>query len=399
MIITDISTIPTSSKRYLEHNPFKTELEKIKSERRSFDDNIRSMRSSILSYKQEVEKYERNIRAYTEKERINKRNEARVQVAYDNALDVKASLNWLKPELMTGFFKSIGMTFISLKLSNSGNEAVLSFVRPASFINSLPVQPMVCSLSYRENNGVLVVSYAYCYVGLQARNNHHPHISGDSVCMGNYFDVLQNQGSDLMLESYQDHVIMLDSLLSTYNPDSPYLSIDQIITNLSSYGMSEYTTSVSVDSTSYVTVVNPKLNDARTSYKVKDIITRKAYEQYYESLKTLKTDDVLEDIEARVMMLQHNGGNDAYHALENLSSSFDSLPNSSDFDDHEDYAEYDDEHDEYYVSEDSFDSCKVSWLKAIKETRKAHTGGTMTIGSLPSLDAMFPHTVAPQGEA
>ncbi len=295
MIIEDPLEMGASVRSIIETNPLAQLLTKEKATLSNVQQSYESVKHDTLELKRQVNNslVEQNVY-----KQLVRKSELKVKhlekTVAESSNDFKC--DFLNREAMAQFFESIGLRFISLNITQSGSEAHLSYVRPPRLISTLPVQPMIVTMYYELKNGTLRFKRPDITTVLSSSTYMHPHISGESVCMGNYFDVFDSDNYSVQLDGYQDQVILLENLLSTFNPDSPYARIDQIIMGLVK-GVSFSPYEYCIARSSSYTFINPKLStDGNSYFYAHDLITEEMYRDYYAMLGNMPIKDTVQDI-------------------------------------------------------------------------------------------------------
>jgi len=396
MFISDVSQLTPHLKKAVEQNPFLLELQKMEKRHSDCLRVASDMNRRVIDYSKEVENAKRDAKINNDMAKITERGLEKMRKVSDEQSKEK-TCEFLDQGRMMKFFESIGMKFVSLSMDggSSPENAYLRFIRPAKMINNLPVQPMVVRINYRLQNGTFMFYKVKCFYSMKLVSNMHPHIETDGgVCLGNFYDVLEANQASTILESYQDHVLLLDTLLQTYNPDSPYRGINDIIQEVSGSGFSFQSASVDIEhSTTAITIAHSKLNPARSTYQVKDLITRGMYEDFYKTMSTLKLSDVIDDLAAKIATRSHDGDSrdmydmlfGIYDELIELVSDYGKIAPLSDFSEV-------DEDEESVIYESEFDTCRKSWLSFLTglKSNDDFNKATIEFSNLPDLDKAFP---------
>lgn len=391
MIIEDPLEMGSMVRSIIETNPLALLLTKEQASLNSVKQTYESVKHDTLDLRRRVNNslVEQNVY-----KQLVRKSELKVKhlekTVAESSNDFKC--DFLNRESMAQFFQSIGLRFISLNIAQSGSEARLSYVRPARMISTLPVQPMIVTMLYELKNGTLRFRRPDITAIFSSSTSMHPHISGESVCMGNYFDVFDSDNYSVHLEGYQDQVILLENLFSTFNPDSPYARIDQIIMGIVkgvSYSMYEYC----VARSSSYTFINPKLKtDGNSYFYAHDLITEEMYRDYYAMLGNMPIKDTVQDIIDSLP----NDYRDSDSGSENFDH-FQSYRNSLNkmFDiklsDPESFSDYNEDDEYYSLEEDQFEDMIGEWIDTL--TPLLDTDAHFEFNNLPDLNEMFPKPV------
>ena len=178
--------------------------------------------------------------------------------------EIEASLTEaLKNEKLTGLvtlnandianvFKMCGNDFLFMYAKDQSVEVY--FYKPTSTCGEAAIATVIYCVKYSFNNGKIKFSGVTAYPTLSTRRDSngsgydskfHPHIgslNGDeysyrstvrmafygNVCTGNFIDVLSTHKTGDDINELEDHMILLNTLLNTYSPASPYIRPDQI---------------------------------------------------------------------------------------------------------------------------------------------------------------------------
>jgi hypothetical protein len=220
-------------KAILSNNPYKQEISQSLNQLENIKANIEGYESNILEYRHKIEKAK--IQKTVEQQREPKLKNKITQLEA-LASQVPAKLDMFNVDTATSFFKSNGLRFINLKICVGSDYSQLYYVKPAFKIESLAVPPLLICINYKNNNGLVSFYSVDAQTAIHyGGSDHviHPHISsGGSVCLGNYVDVMNDNNISLDINNYMDHVLLVNNLLSTYNPDSPYQNIAYIINKM-----------------------------------------------------------------------------------------------------------------------------------------------------------------------
>ena len=149
-------------------------------------------------------------------------------------------------------FKMCGNDFLFMLAKDQSVEVY--FYKPTSTCGEAVIPPVIYNARYSFSSGKVRFSGVTAYPTLSTRRDSngsgydskfHPHISslnGDeysyqssgrkafygNVCTGNFIDVLSTHKTGDDINELEDHMILLNTLLNTYSPASPYIRPDQI---------------------------------------------------------------------------------------------------------------------------------------------------------------------------
>ncbi len=252
---------------------------------------------------------------------------------------------------------------------------------------------MIVNLHYTRRDGLLVLKKPDVFYSIRSSGNIHPHIQsgeGGKVCLGNFFDVMNTNGYSLLLDGYQEHVLMIDNLLSTYNPDSPYQSIDEILKNFMDELSFEMNSTYSVDNYSTYTFRSSKLNTSRTSYPLHDLIGEEYFRDYYAMMGSIGIREMVGDTITRLQNTEYSHDDDL-DTLRNWESDLDSSYPALSFVDPDNYTDYDEDNDCNYLDEGSFETIISKWVEVLKPLLSSDE--TIQF-NLPDLARVFPRQVS-----
>jgi len=394
MIVQDVSGLPPTLKGLLTTNPFDSDLRDSEKLIAITEASEKNARINVAEYLRKVE--EQKIIAQIEKQKLvigNKRLKV-IEKAYNDAnLTVDAS--YLETSKLVAFFNSIGCKFVLLRFHDNQERASLEYIRYGGFINLLPVPPMLIKMDYQRKNGKLAF-YKPEVFGVFSNGNYiHPHISSYSVCMGNYFDILDKNNYSILLDGYQEHVILLNNLLSTYNPDSPYRTIDRIIGDTAKRLRLDSEVETSFNDHNSYTFFNPEIDKNRN--EIYRLIGRKDCEEYINNLKSIKLKDIGEDLYARLLTESHDSSDSEMHeAMEGIESEINSLFPQIEWSSLSDYESivYNENNDEDYseLIEDSFDDLIGCWKDELRTwIDGSDIYGYLQLKQIPDLNEFFGH--------
>ena len=317
--------------------------------------------------------------------------------------EIEASLTEsLKNEKLTGLvtlnandianvFKMCGNDFLFMHAKDQSVEVF--FYKPTSTCGESVIPPVIYNARYDFSSGRVRFSRVTAYPTLSTGRDSngsgydskfHPHIGslkGDeysyqsserkafhgNVCTGNFIDVLSTHKTGDDINELEDHMILLNTLLNTYSPASPYIRPDQINKLYNSYGIVNHISQniylPSTDKSRYilspdlnVAIINAyisagklpikavvKTSDIRSFLNQTTIGTESVYDKFYavisEVASTLTTDsaysayNILEFIDNKLKKLFYTGNeqldktiaeNTSLYTMLNL---YNSLPN------------------------------------------------------------------------
>lgn len=396
MYVTKGTEISSNVRMLLESNPFKQRLDDLSTKRESHESNIANHKSSIASYKRDLHN---QLLGLNIEEQKYKKLEREIKVAQKILEQSTNEFNcdFLNVEVMEKFFKSCGLKFINLSIKQSGSEATMQWIRPSKLIGALPTPPMIIEFYYSMKKGVLTLNETRSFCPVSSSSGYtHPHINGSNICMGNYYEVLHSTGGSVLLEGYQDQVLLMDQMLSTYNPDSPFRGIDEIMSSMIR-GMSIHkSNTIGIDNYSTFTFKHSELSTSSSEYKVVDLLTRELFEEWYVELSKVSPSGIVDDLLARLSTLESENFTDDYDYLTRLESEIESmLPNLA-LSCVSDYSAYSDDDDEG-IYEDDFYSVIEVWKKELVKylTSEDCKNVPSLFAKLPDLEELFNHVPAP----
>lgn len=388
MYVVDATLISPEIKSMLEQNPFRERVSKLANE-------VEDYKVSIADYTNEIDNCRTRITRSQQLKSISaqKMTIADRELKHIEKLAVETvsefSCDYLDSTKLEKFFNDIGNKFISLDISQSGNFASLIYVRPSRYIGSLPSQPYVITLTYKLDRGGLVLNRPLITSVIGSKSYTHPHVGSSSVCLGNYFDVLDHNGVSLMLNGYQDQVIMLDNLLSTYNPDSPYRCIDEIISDLSEEMRVDYMQGFiySNDSTSF-TFKHSSLSPNKHGAKVIDLIGEELFREYFAMLGNISSASLIEDITAYLSTVSPDSRSDDFDYMTKYESKLRKMFDGIELSSVDDFSGYDDVDDYYYIDADEFCDLKERWISELNAYVKT-APNTFIEFNFPDITGLF----------
>lgn len=400
MYVNDISGLSTSLKGYLSKNPFDSDLEYIKSAIEDSNYTIKANQQRIQQLITEMDTTKINLNIEKQKLIINEKRSSVISKAF-----LEASLNtdsdYLNVESMSRFFEKLNCRFLRLEINSDGERAYLYFVRENSFINALPVPPLLICMEYRKTKGKLTIKSVNTYAVIGTNSYIHPHISSggstQSICLGNFIDVLNDNNYSCMLDGYQDQVLLLNNLLHTYNPDSPYRTIDSIIGDISKGIYLHTDLQVFFDSSQYVFATEEAKIDSVHLHK---LIGYDSCKTYIENCSSIKLRTIADDLLARIEMLEHDQSDsemydEMYDEMLGLYNSFVKLfpmINWSEVDSYSRESESDDGDEMYYdLDEDNFNDLKNEWARELRTWIDESCGDIdcLTLNKIPDLELLF----------
>ncbi len=286
MIVQKISDLSDKYKVLLDKNPLTDQIHNNKKK-------IESAQSVIISNNNRIKELENQKNSYRA-DQIKREVEIRHLTKINSILEaegtkVDCSFDMLNEEEIVKFMEAIGCKFVSLAFGD--NTAVLTYIKNATKLHTLTIPPMVVKIEYYITDGTYFISNAYCKAShVPALNSSreayfHPHIRiincsennvfFGEVCMGNYFDQLRSSNVQFTLANFQDHVILLNNLISTYNPDSPFITLHDLKYNYSYRELLPVMGRVNILHDCPVAIISPELRStSRTLFSVQDIIPR-----------------------------------------------------------------------------------------------------------------------------
>lgn len=280
-----------------------------------------------------------------------------------------SNFEYLNRDSMVMFFEQMGLRFIAFRIEESGDSAELFYMRPAKMIGNLPYMPVIISLYYRRNNGSLVFKSPIMYTPFTTANPLHPHIVDSKVCMGNYFDIVERNGYSLLPDGYQEQVALLENLLGTFNPDSPYRRIEQIIADMATNQVQLRFNDIQVNGEHYHTIHNPAVVDIDRNYYTNFQLLPKSWMQlYYAQLDGITKSDVAQDVIDLLPMdyrsddSEHENYDHYVNYRKTLNVMFGISLDTVDY-----YSEFNEENDRDELSEGNYEDMIQSWIDTLKE--------------------------------
>jgi len=394
MIVQDVSGLPPTLKGLLTTNPFDSDLRNVKSTVENIANLVEQSRSNANEYARKVE--EQKLIAQIEKQKLvnEKKRLKAIETAF-NVASESVDASYLETSKLVSFFNSIGCKFVKLNFHSNQERAQLEYIRYGGFISLLPVPPMLITMRYERKNGKLAFKKAEVFTVFHNGNYIHPHVSSYSICMGNYYDVLDQNDYSILLDGYQEHAILLNNLLSTYNPDSPYRTIDRIIGDTAKRLTFDSKVEISFDDYNNFTFINPEIDRRYT--EIYRLIGRDACQIYLDNLQSIKLKDVAEDLYARLLCETHDSSDsEMYDAMSGMEDDISRLlPNVgwsslSEFSTTEE--DEDDNGNEYNtLQDDNFEDLISAWRNELRDWIDDECGDSdcLVFKMIPSLDDHF----------
>lgn len=390
MYVVDGTEISGAVKALLETNPFQAKITELETKEQNQQRKVNDYESNVRSYQEDLKNNLISLNVEKQKHKKVVAEKRMIQKAYEES-SLENNCDFLNSGVMEKFFKSCGMRFIGLSIKQTGERATLTFVRPAKLINALPVPPMIIAIHYKLKSGVLVFNEANTYCPINRGNYTHPHISGTSICMGNYWEVLNATGGSLLMEGYQDQVLLLDQMFQTYNSDSPFRGIDEIMVDMISEITFDKEMITEIDNYATYTFKNTKLNTAQNEYPTFELISREWFEDWYKMLADIKPAMLVDDLMARLVVLNSDCGTSDYERMSEMRNDIQTVLAGISLDSPDDYAHNDDGDDDA-LYEDDFDTLKSNWMASLTAYLASDVckEGKSLFTHLPDLDQVFP---------
>jgi hypothetical protein len=298
------------------------------------------------------------------------------------------NIDFFDKEKIEAFFNSMSLTFVDLYLSTDCYEGVLTYIRPTRYIEAMPVPPLMIKVMYILKNNVLTFSTVHVRTVIRAVSLSfiHPHISSITngnvkICLGNFIDVLSENSASVVISGYQDHVVMIENLLSTYNSDSPYISLNEL--SLSMLTTDVFHCSPHKIQASGFSILGKRIEDHIVNrsigypynIKVIELIGLDELVKWEEAVKKNTYSSILEETLLGISFLDHDG--DDYEMLQSLTSYRkklitvfgEGLDNPNEYSYFEDGEDGDDEESDtnlQRISEDSFNDVLEQWTRYLK---------------------------------
>lgn len=386
MFIKTVEKIPLSVINTLQGNPLTKDLARFEKDIALGERRISHIETSLNTLTAELD-ITKQLKRINEKKAVKLRKILDQNTVYTPELPALFDL-----EKLEKFFNNNGMCFVSLSFIEHENCAYLSFIRPCRMIGSLPTPPLFIRMKYAidEESDSSILRLSYYDITARTNINYengyiHPHLNGSTICLGNYKDVLDKNGVPIEISSYQDHVILLDNLLSTYNSSSPYRAIHDIIiasTKRTTFDV-EFAPTI-IDNS--ITIANDTINAG------KFIIPKTMYEEYFEKLNSISLIDILDDVVAFLRVQYADGPSSDREFLVEIFDRISELCDGDiDLDLVNDYEEYDEFDDALVVYSGAFESIIESWCETILAFIKDSENKDRTISfeNLPDLEAIY----------
>jgi hypothetical protein len=321
MISYDPYVIPPLVAACINKDPLTTSIREMSVDIGAKSENLRRHKEDIVQHSKSIEDLKIHINIFTQKL---KRDEVALKKLVNlQAMSTdKVDLSFLEVEKLEKFFSNLGLKFIVLSVSNTGNYAYLRFVRPSKPISYIYSPPYLVTIKYSLRNGLLIFHSVAVDSSVTTHQSYtHPHVSSNNICLGNYLDVMNKNDYSLGLDGYQEQVLMIDQLLSTYNPDSPYHRVDEILTDLTKVIniTEDKEEEVYIDLYSYTNIVGSCI-DSSSNYLSEGcqparIVGRELYEEYFKNIESLTVGDIKEDLICSFDDM-YNEDNSAYEELD-----------------------------------------------------------------------------------
>ena len=364
IFINSVSTNPVA----LEIKAGNDELTRVKS-------NLSSAERAIQDYKNALEEQKRKqLLLDTEVYRIERKLKALEKVASKST--VSGVLESLTAKKFDEFMRPMGLRFFSMHTSSSGETIIFTFVREAKPISYVITPPLVLRIiySYNRDHSTYYLNHAKAMplIYFDEINRYvHPHITSSSdtfksICMGNYLDVLRASKVPSTFSNWQDHVLLLDQLLSTYNPDSPYIGISELAAQMRSNGYhindrDKTGNYVNVDSSSKFIMFAEGL-EQMVAYNPENILTQGMFDRFERQVHALDTKTLLTDLIAKLSMIYFSDEEETWEKVRNF---YDEMP--LEISGMDDPSDYECGEDGGYIEEDQFETLKDQWIKAMTE--------------------------------
>lgn len=364
IFINSVSTNPVA----LEIKAGNDELARVKS-------NLSYAEREIQNYKNALEEQKRKqLLLDTEVYRIERKLKALEKVASKST--VSGVLESLTAKKFDEFMRPMGLRFFSMHTSSSGETIIFTLVREAKPISYVITPPLVLRIIYSYNRDhstyYLNSAKAMPLIYFDEINRYvHPHINSSSehfknICMGNYLDVLRASKVPSTFSNWQDHVLLLDQLLSTYNPDSPYIGISELAAQMRSNGYhindrDKTGNYVNVDFSSKFIMFAEGL-EQMVAYNPENILTQGMFDRFQRQVHALDTKTLLTDLIAKLSMIYFS---DEEETWEKVRDFYNEMP--LEISGMDDPSDYECGEDGGYIEEDQFETLKDQWIKAMTE--------------------------------
>lgn len=320
MFVTNETALTASVKQMLNNNPFVGQINTAKNNLSNYSRNMEQYKLSIIDLNNRLVNQKTYLNVENQKITLKEKEIKALEKAMEQTA-LEFDCKFLKLDVMEAFFKALGLKLIHLTIDSNAQWATISYVRPSKMIESLPVQPLIIDMYFTIKNSVLSFEKARAWQSIKPHGSStyvHPHInSGDpaSICLGNFVDVLNDTNCSMTLEGYQDQVLLLENLLSTYNPDSPYATIDVILDNLSQCSFRAFSETVyEIPNYSTFTFKNSKLGST-LKYNPIHLIGEELYRDWYLLMGQIKLGTLIEDTITRLQNFECDNGYDDYNTF------------------------------------------------------------------------------------
>lgn len=355
-------------------NPVANEITSSKDALNKYKANLNSTERNIEDYKKAMEDLKlKSMMYHSEMHRLERKLKALENVASKQSNDTV--LKELTAKKFDDFLRPLGLRFFTVHSTSSGETIILTLAREAKPVSYVITPPLLLRITYtynRENgtyylNGIRAMPLVHFN---EPTGYVHPHINSSSdtfkgVCMGNYLDVLRTHKVPTQFSNWQDHCLLLDQLLSTYNPDSPYIGIQELASRMRRDGYTindrdETGNSVTIDSASKFVLFAEGL-EQNTVYNPENILTKGMFDRFEQQVHALDTKTLLTDLIAHLTMIYFTDEETSYEKLNEFISS---MPiEVSGMEDLSDYSGAEGE----YIEEDQFETLKDAWIRALTE--------------------------------
>lgn len=347
----------------------KSSLLKVTSNLTSTNRDINSYESALLDMKRKYSMFQ------TEELRLNKKIEILEKASRNISTDT--ALTNINAKKFDEFLRPMGLRFFACQAI--GEAVYFYFTREAKKVSYILTPPLMLRIRYGFNRDYdtynLSEVRAMPLVYFNNINNYvHPHINSGSdtfkpLCLGNYFDILNNHKVSISFANWQDHCLLVDQLLSTYNSGSPYIHVSDLAKILKEHGYKindrEYTSNyINIDSASKFVMLADGLTQMH-HYNPENILTKGMFDRFEKLIHELDVKSLVSDLIASLTTIYWDDEVEAHNKMTSFYSSVGI--EIDDFDEVSDWSGYDEDSDACTLDEDSFESLKSKWLECLNK--------------------------------
>lgn len=391
-------------------NPYKAELDKVIGDLDTTRASIRNHQGIIDSYEADIVSQKRQKMNAIDLETRLENKKAMLEKLASKAIG--ADLTKFNGADFDAKLKPLGMRFLAMDASQ--DYTYVYVVREAKPVSYIVAPPMIVRLIYAMSGSHgNVYKLHKAEVGFLVHfgdygGHSHPHVQSGGgffrgVCLGNFFDILSNSRVPTTVSHWYDHVIMLDQLLSTYNPASPYINIVYLCSRITSAivvtdrdNLGSNATFSLVTSGLKFRMFNPHIENT-TTFRAESILTKAMFDSFMSQIKNINLKTLLDDYLAELMTKFHDGDNvEMYEWCKKAEKRY--AKAGIGLSQLEDYRQYDEDGDYYYLDEEVFDELKNIWVEEFKKVIQESDLKVTIPEYSPELYAQYfgdPETVTP----